>query len=501
MKILNSSQMRLLDKATMEIQGISSAELMERAAEKLTEEIIKGRDLSSRFMIFCGSGNNGGDGLCIARMLYGYGFDDITCCLIKDSKHFSDDNILNFDKIKQISGIKTVEINSENDIPLPQGNVIIIDAIFGTGLNREIQGLSAKVIERINSLTNEVIAIDTPSGLSDFTKVSSTTIKATKTLTIHTPQVSMLLPENEEITGEVKIIDIGLDKNFSENSESFYNLVLEEEIASKIKKRKKFSHKGTFGHSLLILGSYGKAGAAILASRACHRAGSGLVTLHTGKKLVEIIQISTPETMISIDKNERIISTLPDIEKYSAIGIGPGIRKYKLTAEVVKELLLKAKQPLVLDADALNIISENNFHKLIPKNSILTPHLKEFERLFGKMENSVKRLEVLREKAIELGIIIVLKGAYTATATPQGEIFFNTTGNPGMATAGSGDVLTGIITGLLSQKYPQETAAILGVYLHGLSGDIAEEKLAQCGLLASDIIESIPFAYKKIQNS
>ena len=463
MKILNSKKMHELDALTMERQGLSPSELMERASEKLTAEIVKIVPVESRIKIFCGSGNNGGDGLCIARMLYNQGYDYVTAYKVKD-------------------------FAAEDDFPEISPDDIVVDAVFGTGLNREITGLLAKLVEKINISGARVIAVDIPSGLSDFSILPQTVIKADTTLKIHTPAVSMLLPENEDIVGELKIVGIGLES--AENFNSPYNFLTQGEVKKMLKPRKKFSHKGTFGHSLLIAGEYLKGGAAVLCARACHRAGAGLVTVHTDEKLVNILQTATPETMLSV--GEKL-----DLEKFTVVGIGPGIGQSCAAEELVKKVLSLGR-PAVFDADALNIIAAKKLHSLIPENSVLTPHVKEFERLFGKTANSFERLELLRQKASDLKCVIVLKGAYSQIATPDGEVFFNSTGNPGMATAGSGDVLTGIITGLLSQKYNSVDAAKIGVFVHGLSGDLAAEKKGCQGLIASDIIEMIPLALKKI---
>ncbi|MBQ3657547.1 MAG: NAD(P)H-hydrate dehydratase [Bacteroidales bacterium] len=485
MKIPDSKQMHNIDVLTIQKQGLSSSELMERASEALTKEIIKATDIESNIKIFCGSGNNGGDGLCIARMLFNSGYDNVTCYRLTCFKSFSEDNVLNYNRLKQL-GVKILEINTEDDIPEIGAEDVVIDAIFGTGLSREITGLTAEIIEKINSSKAKVIAVDIPSGLSDFAVLPKTVVKATITLKIHTPAVSMLLPENEDIVGELRLVDIGLEKT---DIDSPYNFLTENEIKQILRPRKKFSHKGTFGHSLLIAGEYLKGGAAVLAARACHRAGAGLVTVHTDEKLVNILQTATPETMLSVGE-------LPDLEKFSAIGIGPGIGVTESSKKIVKNII--SKRSAVLDADALNVIAKNNLHNLISENSVLTPHVKEFERLFGKTSNSFERLELLRKKAVELKSVIVLKGAYSEIATPEGEVFFNSTGNPGMATAGSGDVLTGIITGLLSQKYTAVEATKLGVYLHGLAGDLAAKEKGCQGLIASDIIEMLPFAVKKL---
>ena len=457
MKILTSRQMHTLDEITMKAQNISSEELMERASQCLTAEIVKVVPTDKHIKIFCGPGNNGGDGSCIARMLYNNGYDSVQTFTAKDA------------------------------IPEISDGDVVIDALFGTGLNRKISGVYAEIVERINSSKAKVISIDIPSGLSDFSVKPETAIKADLTLKIHSPSVSMLLPENEDIVGSFKIVGIGLENDGV--FETPYHFLTESDVRKIIKPRKKFAHKGVFGHSLLVAGAYLKGGAAVLASRACHRAGTGLLTTHVPESLVDILQISSPETMLSTGK-------LSETEKYSAVGIGPGIGQSDEAAENVRKVI--STRPAVLDADALNIVSARNFHSLIQKNSVLTPHVKEFERLFGKTSDSFERLQLLRSKAGELQSVIILKGAHTQIAMPDGSVFFNTTGNPGMAAAGSGDVLTGIITALLSQKYSAQEAALLGVYVHGLAGDLAAEQKGFCGLTAGDIVETIPFALKKL---
>lgn len=497
MNIPNSEQMHWLDSETMRIQGLESHELMERAASELSDYIDRNYNKERRTVIFCGSGNNGGDGLAIARILWNKGWSNIIVAAIKSFKRYSDDNILNYNRLKTISGITVLDIDSENAIPELFDGDIIIDAMFGTGLNREISGLCAEIITKINSSHAEVIAIDSPSGLSDFTVAGagSTIVKANETLTIQSPTVSMLWPENSDVVGHLEIIGIGLDQDSLKSIDTPYKLTLGSEVASRIKTRPKFAHKGTFGHALLISGEYGKAGAAILASRACHRAGAGLVTTHVPEMLVNILQTSTPETMISIDENSKTISKIPDVTKFSAIGAGPGMGTSGTASSAIQKLLTEARCPLVLDADALNIIAKNKWIDIVPEGSILTPHPKEFERLFGKTDNSASRLKTLMDNAQKHKLVILLKGAHTAIATPEGKVWFNTSGNPGMATAGSGDTLTGIIAALLAQKYSSEDAAIIGAWIHGKAGDIAAQKIGAEMLIASDIIENIPHAF------
>ena len=280
---------------------------------------------------------------------------------------------------------------------------------------------------------------------------------------------------------------------------SIYNLISTDLVKRIHKIRQKFDHKGTFGHALIIAGSYGKVGAAILAARACLRSGAGLLTIHAPKCAYEILQISLPEAMVSLDFHEYYFTRVKDLSPYKAIGIGCGISTQMLTANALEYVLKNVSTPLVLDADALNLMAvEQKLLKLLPKKSIITPHPKEFERLFGASINDFEMLILQIAKSKEYGIYIVLKRANTCITTPEGVCYFNDTGNPGMATAGSGDALTGIITGLLSQNYSPLEAAVLGVYVHGLAGDMAAKKLGHEALLAGYIIDNLGNAFSEV---
>lgn len=502
MKILSAKQMHQLDNAIIDREGITSYKLMERAAQNLSERIMqKFPDTSRRFVIFCGSGNNGGDGLAIGRMLYSHGY--FVECFLMDSNRYSDDCNANYNAAKS-RGIVSV-IGSNGNIPQLSDSDIVIDALFGSGLNRKIEGLAADVVNAINDSNCFVIAIDIPSGLADNAIAAysgGAVVRADLTLTIESPFLSLLIPENYDYVGEFEIVPLVNDKSeFAYFDTDYYYTTLQ--AAKKMHRpRGKFSHKGTFGHTLLMTGALGKAGAAVLCSKACHRAGTGLLTVAAPSGLLDILQISTPETMVLTDVDSEIITDIPALDRYSAVGIGPGIGTDNKTAAAVKKLLQTATKPLVIDADALNIIAANpDWMSLLPKDTILTPHPKEFERLFGKTNDSIECLELLSRKAFEHNIIIVLKGAHTAIADSDGSIYFNSTGNPGMATAGSGDVLAGVIAALLSQKYPPLDAARLGVYIHGLAGDIVAERVGIQGIVASDIVGALPIAIKNIADS
>jgi len=492
--------MHSVDSLTTERQNITSLELMERAAQQLTAKIVSiFPDRNIEFVIVCGCGNNGGDGFAVGRMLHGMGYS-VECVTPSCFAHYSNDCEANMRAAQKI-GIVSI-VDNANFIDKFSANTVVVDALFGSGLSRPIEGLCADIISAINEKVSYVVSLDAPSGLPDndvAQNIKGAVIHAYSTITIESPTISMLVPENDDIVGNLDIVSIGLDKMAINEMQSRYSYTTVSDVCYTLKHRSRYSHKGTYGHALLISGAYGKGGAAVLCARACHRSGVGLVTAHVPMSLYDIMQIATPETMISPDSNSNIIASLPDLTKYSAVGVGPGIGTDKLTVDVLEQLIDTCKVPLVLDADALNILSLNKeLIKKLPKETILTPHPKEFERLFGKTSDSIQRLDLLADSAKKYNIIIVLKGAHTAVADVDGNIMFNSTGNPGMATAGSGDVLTGVITSLLAQRYDAITAAVLGVYAHGLSGDIVKEQKGYYGIIASDIIDNLPYAFNRI---
>jgi NAD(P)H-hydrate epimerase len=499
MKIFNSVQRKRIDHFTIENEPIESINLMERAAFQCTIWLTKHIDRRKTLMVFAGCGNNGGDGLAIARQLKARDFK-VEVYLIKVSEKLSTDASVNSEKIKQNELLKLVEVNSINQLPQINQDDVVIDAILGSGLRVPLTGIAAETIEYLNRCPGEKISIDIPSGLqSEGVAGNLPVLKADHTLTFQFPFLSFLFAENAPYIGHWHILDIGLNNQAISHSVTDYNFTGAEEI--KLIKRPEFGHKGTFGHALIIAGSYGMAGAAFLSSKSCLVAGCGLVTVHVPEKLVSIIQTSFPEAIVSIDNSEKYISHIPDCSKYTAIGVGPGIGKNEETQKALISLLEKCNKPLVIDADALNILAITNGTNKIPANSIITPHPGEFDRLFGKCNNSFERLKLQQQKAVELGIYIILKGRFTCIAFPDGSCHFNPTGNPGMATAGSGDVLTGIIVSLLAQGYPQGLASIIGVYLHGLAGDMAIKNLACETLIASDIIQYFSAAINNIKFS
>jgi len=376
---------------------------------------------------------------------------------------------------------------------------VIIDALFGSGLSKPLKGLPAKLVRHLNQTSNMRIAIDIPSGIFSDVSVpekNAVRFKADYTLSFQFPKLAFFMPENDAFVGDWQVLDIGLSADFITKTETSYYLLNHQYLQSQLKVRTKYAHKGTYGHGLLIAGSRGKMGAAVLAGKAALRAGAGLVSVHHPKAGMAVIPTAVPELMTSIDADESVFSEAPDLTKYNAIAIGPGLGTHKKTQNAFKLLIQETKVPLIIDADGLNILSENKtWLAFLPPNSILTPHVKEFERLTGKANNDFDQLQKQRAFAQKWGVYVILKGAHTRIATPSGQVFFNSTGNPGMATGGSGDVLTGILLGLSSQNYTPLNTCLLGVFLHGLAGDLAVETKGQYSLISGDIIDYLGEAF------
>ncbi len=505
MKILSTQQIKEADRYTIEKEPILSIDLMERAASRAAEWILREIGADNDFAIFVGPGNNGGDGLVIARHLdhaqrKANLVNHVYVYVVKFTDKFSDDFKINLDRLKN-TNVVVYYITSADEFPSLTGNDVVIDAIFGSGLSRPAAGLPGQIIDRINKAQKKlVISIDIPSGLfgEENHREKQTIIKADYTLTFEFPFLSFFFAENQDYVGEFIIIPIGIHPEFIENVKTDYYTIEAQDVRQRIKPRKKFSHKGHYGHGLLIAGHYGTMGAAILAAKAAHRTGIGLLTAHLPAKCVDVMQISSPETIVQVDEQNDSVSTyIPDLDRFNAVGIGPGIGLMQEPALLLRDVLIKGKEKhFVIDADAITILGQNkDWLELMPPLTILTPHPKEFERIAGTSPNHYQRLLLQREFSRKYNAIVVLKGAYTCISLPDGRCYFNTTGNPGMATGGSGDVLTGMILSLLAQGYSPEDAAIIGVYLHGLAGDIAAGFNGQDALIASDIINFIPEAY------
>ncbi len=502
MKILTGGQFRELDKYTIEHEPIASIDLMERASRAIAQELLRRWPVETPFIIFAGPGGNGGDGLAVARMLAEAGYG-VTAYLFNVTGKLNADCATNRDRLQQTEGVQFVEVTAEFVFPELHSDVVVVDALFGTGLNKPISGGFAHIVRRLNQAACTVVSIDMPSGLMTEDNAyndSTTIVRAQLTLTLQHLKLAFLYAENSKYTGEVKVLDIGLSQEWLSQQKGYLWLTEESEMRSLLRSRSRFAHKGEMGHALLVAGSRGMAGAAVMAAQATLRSGVGKLTVHSPFGNLFLLQNQVPEAIVEVDPDEDIITSPLDASVYQAIGIGPGLGKNRYTASALHGYISQQVGPMVVDADTLNILAENQeWLNELPPDSILTPHPKELDRLVGHHTNSFDRMNKARNLAVTLHLFVVLKGHYTQVCTPTGDVLFNPTGNPGMATAGSGDVLTGILTGLLAQGYLPSEAAVLGVWLHGAAGDAAAAELGEECMLATDIIRHLPDAFRRLR--
>ena len=464
MKIFTSAQIHELDKYTIEHEPIKSIDLMERAAKALTQAINDHWSSTTPVIVFAGPGNNGGDALAVARMLIDRNYD-VTAYLFNISGHLSEDCAVNKKRLEEKRAKALIEVIQEFEPPLLKENMLVVDGLFGSGLNKPLANI----------------------------------IKADLTLTLQQKKLAFFFPENQIFIGQLKVLDIRLSQEGIDKIAADYTLLEEKDIRQRLLPRDPFAHKGKMGNALIIAGSYGMGGAAVLATKACLRSGAGKVTTHTPRCNYLTMQISVPEAVIQFDREETTFSEAVDTEDFDAVGIGPGLGTSEQTAIAIIAQLRRTQCPLVADADAINILANHRaWLQQLPKGIIMTPHPKEFDRLEVHCTDSYERLSKAREMAKRLQAYIVLKGHYTTLSLPDGHVFINSTGNAGMATAGSGDVLTGIITGLLARGYKQEDACIVGMYLHGLAGDAAARELGEESVMAGDLIQYLPYAFKRL---
>ena len=498
-KILTARQLKAVDQFTIEHEPIASIDLMERASQSFVQKFKELFSINESIAVVCGPGNNGGDGLAIARLLVQNGYS-VTCLEIFTEGQ-SPDCKVNRAKYLCINDVQS--FTSKGNFSFNEG--VIIDGVFGNGLNRPItSGVFHDVINAINDSKKTVVAIDIPSGLfCDHVEGFGAVVNANYTITFESPKLSFLLPETGNFVGDFHVVDIGLNREIINSQGSRYFLLDQSSIKALIKKRKKFSHKGTFGRVQIIAGSEGKMGAAFMCGKAAFMTGAGLVTMNIPEAGNEIIQTTLPEAMTLFNEGQNCVSEINILDQTDVFCLGPGIGTNKITKNALEKFLIQnLNKPLVLDADALNIIgTKKELLQLIPAGSIITPHPGEFERLFGQMENSLKKIEFMRSFSEKSGVVVVSKGAHSVVSDVEGNIYFNNTGNPGMATAGSGDVLAGMITGLLAQGLNNLDATLAGVYLHGLAGDIAEKKVGEMSLMASDLLDAIPKAMHNVKNT
>jgi hydroxyethylthiazole kinase-like uncharacterized protein yjeF len=495
MKILSAAQTRLLDQATIQEQNLTSEALMERAAGAFAEWFLRcyGQQEAGEVLFLIGPGNNGGDGLAVARMLHMAGYQ-VQAVLLPAENH-SPDWLANRQLLP--SAIQVEELNAGALPPLLPGT-LVIDALFGTGLNRALEDPAAAVVQWLNEgKGTHIISIDLPSGLfADAPQASeSLVVKAHKTVSFGLPKLAFFLPQNAAFLGEWEVLDINLSASFIAQTDTPWQYTDAASMTNALPQRPKFAHKGTFGHALLLAGSRGKIGAAVLAARACLRGGVGLLTVRVPGHANDILQTAMPEAMSLADPHPELVSELPELRAYQAVGIGPGLGQEDASLNVLRQLLQAAnagpeKLPLVIDADALNLLGANReLLTLLPPDTVLSPHPKEFERLTEPARDDYHRLNLLRDFAQARHCYVVLKGAYSCLATPEGTLHFNSTGNPGMATGGSGDVLTGLLLALRANKQLSAfEVARLAVFAHGRAGDLAAATTGQTSLIAGDLV-------------
>lgn len=505
MKIFTSAQIHEHDKYTIEHEPISSLNLMERAAKAITRSIEETWSNRTPVVVFAGPGNNGGDALAVARMLTEDGYQ-VEVFLFNIHNKLSADCAANKKRLVESKKVKAfTEVTLNFDPPMLSDKTLVIDGLFGSGINKPLAGGFAAMVKYINQSSAKVVSIDIPSGLmcEDNTyNIPSNIIQADLTLTLQQPKLSMFLADTQQYLGELKVLDIRLSQEYAQKTDCKYQLIEENAIRRLIRPRPDFAHKGSMGNALLIAGCYGMSGAAILAGKACLRSGVGKVTIHTPKRNYDIMQMSVPEAVLQLDHEETCFCEPTETAPFSAVGIGPGLGTNENTAIALIAQIRRTNCPLVIDADAINILASHRaWMQQLPKDIIMTPHPKEFDRLAGTSSSfCFERLARASELAEKLQAYIILKGHYSALCLPDGHIEFNSSGNSGMATAGSGDVLTGIITALLARGYGHADACRIGMYLHGLAGDLAAKDLGKESLIASDIINYIPKAFLRLED-
>lgn len=502
MKIFSAKQIASIDRQTILRESLTDAGLMERAATALTAWLSENFPQSTHIAIVAGMGNNGGDALVIARLLHQLSYP-VELFLPELGSDRTASNQVNLERLMDISALTVHPMYQGSSFPDLTPFDLVVEGLYGSGMNRPLTGFAKEVVAWINQAQLPVVSIDLPSGLfcGQNQYNGGAIVRAKYTLTLEFPKLALFFAENEKYFGRWVVVPFGLNRQVVDETETPYHYLDQEEVSGLVKVRSKFSHKGSFGHGLLLAGSKGMGGAAHLAGRGGLRAGAGLVTVHLPGVAALPLQIGLPEVITSIDPEQDFISVLPDLAKYRAIAAGPGMGTHPATGEVLKQLIAEAKVPLVLDADALNMLaSDPHVLKKLHPETILTPHPAEFDRLSGIVcRSEEERFGIAEQFVSSYGIILILKGAYTRIFMPDGSVWFNSTGNPGMATAGSGDVLTGILLGLLSQGYSPADAARLGVFLHGRAADLKVNGSSQESLLSSEIADQMGEAFASLK--
>lgn len=496
MKLFRGSQIPEIDRYTIAHEPIASIDLMERAAVAILHDFLKRFGANHPVYIFAGPGNNGGDGLALARLLILMGYH--VKVFVLAAENYSHNHLENIKRLDAQGIVKAHYLTSSSDFPVIPHNSIIVDSLFGSGLSRYLKDLAGELVLYLNQQQGHRVAIDIPSGL--FSELnpsdnSNPVFCAHETISLQFPKLSFFFAENEGFVGHWRVVDIGLHPQAIEEMDTSFYWVDETFAAGLLPQVSRFAHKGQKGHCQVIAGSDGMYGAAALCAKSCLKADAGLVTVHVPQKGVTAIQTALPEVMVSADVNESHITGVAHHTSYDAYAIGPGLGLHTQTAEALQQFIENTEGPIVFDADALNLIAQNPLLlSHLPKGSVITPHVGEFNRLFGPGTTGYFRMETAMENAVAHGIIIVLKGAYTQIVGPCGNVYFNSTGNNAMATAGSGDVLTGIIASFLAQGIPSLEAAILGVFIHGKAGDLAQQRNGGGPITSGQIADALPMA-------
>ena len=502
MKIFTNDEIRQIDKYTIEVKGVSSMELINRVAEAVVSEIVSRWRPSKTVAVFAGPGNNGADALAVAALLSAHGFRQSVYLFNIGGNSLSPECRMCRDNLAGAENLTLVEVTNKFNMPELNKQMLIIDGLFGSGLKEPLQEGFAYLVQRINEAEATVVSIDIPSGLrsdSNLRIENRNVIHATLTLAIQYPRPAFFLADNAELIGEWRILDIGLNHDIEDNLGSQYYLVEPADVTRYLRPRPRFATKNDFGSAIIYAGSYGMMGAAVLAARGALRAGAGKVTVESPKCGYNVLQTSVPEALYHNNSGDLNINAIHPLQRYNAIAVGPGIGTNEATITALEEFLASNRTPVILDADALNCIAlKPKLLTHIPELSIITPHVGEFDRLFGTQPSSEARLLKAIEMARYYHIMIILKGHYTAIVRPDGNVYFNSTGTPAMATAGSGDVLTGILTGFIAQGFKSEIAAIVAVLIHGLAGEIAAKEHGDYGVTAGDIADNIGRAIKMV---
>lgn len=504
MKIVSSQSLRDIDRQTCEAQGVTGLELVERAATAVSCEIISRFLPGQRIVVMAGPGNNGADALATARMLVEQGYKHVEIFLFNIKGRLSADCDAERQQLIGLDGVDFTEITQEFRPPYLGSDDVVLDGLFGSGLRDPLSGGFVSVARYINDSGAYVVSIDVPSGMFGEWNENVNRrdmVHADLTLAFQTPRLAFFFEENREVVGEWKLLDIELDEQAIRQTPCDFYFVEAQTVRPRLRPRMLFSGKRDYGSALIMAGSLGMMGAAIMCSRAALQSGAGLVTVHSARCGMQILQGAVPEAMFEPDKREAYISDMDVHHEHQVVAVGPGIRTHDETLNAFENLLHRVKCPLVVDADAINCISKRpELLDMLPPMTVLTPHIGEFDRLFGEHGSSEERLRKAMEMAKRYNIILVIKGHYTTTVRPDGRVYINSTGNPGMATPGSGDVLTGVIAAFIAQGYRPELAATIGVYVHGLAGDLAAEQTGEYGLLASDISAKVGMAIKQLIN-